>query len=328
MTVFRKLMPLLLCLSAAMPTLSHAATPAEQAFAAGQALANGAQTGTAAGVTNGSVANTVNSFNPSYYQYSTTAPQASLFLGGNGDTLSAGSGKVTACQTGAANPDKFLQQNCDAINFMAKNPTTRPQFTINPNDPNIVKSKAIQANPATLAANSLGYTSPAAIGAFTGCTNKTVTTPATFTTEVCNDFNSVTSQTCTIGRVVTVNANTNYQCNKTANAYQTQTCNRTLNAVVTQPPSVPATVTTTSTGWMVRYSWIATACPGKEIYSSPLWLTFYMGLGTSYSYYRCDLTAYSCPAKGYTLSGTTCIPVPVITSSWINGCATQQAAAL
>lgn len=316
-----------LCLSMASPVMSHAAPPAEQAFAAGQAMAQGATQGAATGITNGTVANTVNSFNPGYYQYSTTAPQASLFLGGNGDTLSAGAAKVTACKTGASNPDPFLQQNCEAINLMAKNPTTRPQFAINPNDPNIVKSRAIQANPATLAANSLGFASPSAVGAFTGCSNKTATTPATYTTEVCNDYMGIASKLCTVGRTVVVDANTDYQCNKTVNAYQTQTCSRTLNAVVTQPPSVPATVTTTSTGWMVQYTWIPTACPGKEIYSSPLWVTWYWGIGVAYSYYRCDRTTYSCPATGYTLSGTTCIPVPVITSSWVNGCASQQAAA-
>ena len=309
-----------LCLSMASPVMSHAATPAEQAFSAGQAMAQGATQGAATSINNGTVANTVNSFNPSYYQYSTTAPQASLFLGGNGDTLSAGAGKVTACKTSAANPDPFLQQNCDAINFMAKNPTTRPQFAISPNDPAIVKSRAIQANPATLAANSLGFTSPSAVGAFTGCSNKTATTPATYTTEVCNDYMGIAGQLCTVGRTVVVNANTDYQCNKTVNAYQTQTCSRTLNAVVTQPPSVPATASTTYD--CKKYSPTAFIWPFAPFV--PNWCVdwgLFVGMST-------PVTIYSCPATGYTLSGTTCIPVPVITSSWINGCATQQAAAL
>jgi len=224
-TSFSKKLVVILYLSATIPAIAHASAQTD-AFAAGQALANGAQASTVAGVTNGSVANTVNSFNPTYYQYSTNAPQASLFLGGNGDTLSAGVGKVTACKSGASNPDPFLQQNCDAINFMAKNPTTRPQFAINPNDPAIVKSKAIQANPATLAANSLGFASPSAMGAFTGCTNTTSTTPATYTTEVCNDYMSIASQTCTVGRTIIVNANTDYQCNQTANSYESLSCRR------------------------------------------------------------------------------------------------------
>jgi hypothetical protein len=206
--------------------MSHAATPAEQAFSAGQAIAQGASQGTVTGITSGTIANTVNAFNPNYYQYSSTAPQAGLFLGGNGDTLSAGVGKVTACKSGASNPDPFLQQNCDAINFMAKNPSTRPQFAINPNDPNIVKSKAIQANPATLAANSLGFANPSAVGAFTGCTNTTATTPATYTTEVCNDYMSIASQTCTVGRTIIVNANNDYQCDQTASGYETLSCRR------------------------------------------------------------------------------------------------------
>ena len=229
MTTFGSRLIVTLCMSAAIQAMSHAATPAEQAFIDGQAIAHGATQNAATGVTNGTLANTVNSFNPSYYNSSGTTPESALFLGGNGDTLTAGSAKVAACQTGTVNPDPFLQQNCDAINLMAKNPTTRPQFAINPNDPNIVKSKAIQANPATLAANSLGYASPTAMGAFSGCTTQTLTTPAAYTTEVCNDYMGINSQTCTMGQTVVVNANTSYQCNKTANTYQTQTCNRTLN---------------------------------------------------------------------------------------------------
>ena len=226
MTSFSKKLVVILYLSATIPAIAHASAQTD-AFAAGQALANGAQASTAAGVTNGSVANTVNSFNPTYYQYSTNAPQTSLYQGGNGDTISAGAGKITACQTGATNPDQFLQQNCNAINFMAKNPSTRPQFSLSPTDTNITLSKAIQANAPALAANSLGYANPAAVGtSFSGCTNTTVTTPATYQTEVCNDFNSIASQTCTMGQTVVVNANTSYQCNKTSNAYQTYTCTR------------------------------------------------------------------------------------------------------
>ena len=214
-------------------SLAAPLTPTQQAFSDAQTLAAGAQASAAANVTNGTVATTVNSFNPNYYSYSNTAPEASLFLGGNGDTSAAGVGKVTSCQTGPVNPDAFLQQNCDAINLMAKNPSVRPQFTINPSDPGIVASKAISANPSTLAANSLGFASPSAMVSFTGCTTTTKTTAPTFTTEVCNDVMNTTSPVCTVGRTITVDAKTNYQCDRTTNMYQTQMCNKTINPVVT-----------------------------------------------------------------------------------------------
>ena len=178
----------LLYLGGAIPQLSHAVTPVEQAFIDGQAAAQSAASSTSTNITNGTVAATVNSFNPSYYNYSGTAPEAGYFMNGGGDTITPGAGKVTACQTGPVNPNAFLQQNCDAINYMARNPTIRPQFTISPGDPNVAISRSIEANPATLAANSLGYASPSAIGAFTGCTTQTITTPPTYTTEVCNEY--------------------------------------------------------------------------------------------------------------------------------------------
>jgi len=119
---------------------------AAQAFAEGKALGQGA-TGAAAGnIRNGTIASTVNSFNPQYYQYSTTAPETQYFQGGNGDTHTPGANKITSCASDPANPDKFLQQNCDAINYMARNPTIRPQFTINPNDPMILNSRQIAAS--------------------------------------------------------------------------------------------------------------------------------------------------------------------------------------
>lgn len=242
----RKFILIGLCL-AGVPSLSWAAalTPAQQAaqdaavkkaFSDARILANGTVGGASASITNGTVQRTVNSFNPTYYSYSNTAPETALFMSGNGDTFTAGTAKITACQTGAANQDAFRQQNCDAISYMARNPSTRPQFTISPTDPNIAASRAIEKNASTLAAKSLGFVNPNAVGSFMGCASKTTTTPPTYGIEVCYDAATATSQMCTIGRTVVVNANTNYQCDKTANAYQTQTCNKTLNVVVTPTP--------------------------------------------------------------------------------------------
>ena len=216
----------LLYLGGAIPLLSHAVTPMEQAFLDGQAAAQSAASGASTSITNGTIATTVNSFDPNYYNYSATAPEAGYFMNGGGDTITPGAGKVTACQTGPVNPNAFLQQNCDAINYMARNPAIRPQFTLTPGDPNVARSRSIEANPATLAANSLGYASPSAIGAFTGCTTQTITTPPTYTTEVCNEYLNATSHLCTVGRTIVVDADSNYQCSQTAKSYETLSCRR------------------------------------------------------------------------------------------------------
>ena len=228
---------MLLCLGGAIPVLSHAVTPVEQAFIDGQAAAQSATSSASTNITNGTIATTVNSFDPSYYNYSGTAPEAGYFMGGSGDTITPGAGKVTACQTGPVNPNAFLQQNCEAINYMVQNPTTRPQFTINPDDPMILNSKQITANAGTLAAQSLGFADPSAVGSFTACQTTTTSTSPTYTAEVCNEYLSSTTSMCIVGRDVVVDAQSNFQCNETANAYETSTCNKTLNVTMNSLPS-------------------------------------------------------------------------------------------
>lgn len=224
---------MVLYLSGVIPLLSYAVTPAEQAFIDGQVTAQSAIPSASTNITNGTIATTVNSFNPSYYNYSNTAPEAGYFMGGSGDTITQGVGKVTACQTGPVNPNAFLQQNCEAINYMARNPTTRPQFTLPSGDPNVTRSRIIEANPGTLAATSLGYASPSAIGAFTGCTTQTITKPPIYTAEVCNEYLTTTSHMCIVGRTIVVDADANYQCSQAAKSYESLSCRRGSSTVST-----------------------------------------------------------------------------------------------
>ena len=217
---------------AAALTQAEQAAAAQKAFSDAQALAGEASASAAAGISGDTAAKTVNSFNSTYYRYSDTAPEAALFQGGNGNTQAPALDKVTSCANDPANPDKFLQQNCDAINLMAKNPSTRPQFQLT-YDPSFTKTRAIEANSSTLAANALGFVDQNAIGAFTGCTTQSQTTPATQTIEVCHEGPTGSNQTCRIGRSVVVSANTNYQCDQTTRSYESLKCGRFATATCT-----------------------------------------------------------------------------------------------
>lgn len=228
----RKIVALICLLAVSNGHLQADPMTAAQAFAEGKALGQGASGSVAGNITNGTIANTVNSFNPQYYQYSTTAPETQYFQGGNGDTYTPGASKITSCANDPANPDKFLQQNCDAINYMARNPATRPQFTINPNDPMILNSRRITANAGTLAAQSLGFADPSAIGSFTACQTTTTSTSPTYTTEVCNEYLSTTENMCIVGRDVVVDAQSNFQCNETASSYESLGCRRGVSVTV------------------------------------------------------------------------------------------------
>jgi len=213
----------------AVSSVSIAVTPAQQAFEDAQALAASAQAGAAATVSGGGVSATINQFNPTYYNSSGTAPESSLFQNGDGNTISAGQSKISDCQNGNANPDPFLQQNCDAINWMMSSKSARPVISVPPSL--FAASRAIVANAPALATSSLGIADPNAAGTFTGCVNKTVEPPPT--TKICSEFMGTANQQCTVGRVVLADEFTNYQCAKTVDTYQTQACDRTLTATVT-----------------------------------------------------------------------------------------------
>ncbi len=251
---------------AASITCAVTPTPAQQAFADAQALAAGAQGGAAASVGSGTVASTVNQFNPTYYNSNGTAPESALFQNGNGNTVSAGQAKTADCQNGTPNPDPFLRQNCEAINLMVRNPSVRPTIAIPPSM--LAPSKAIVANANALAASSLSIADPNAVGAFTGCVNKTVGPSPT--TKICSEFKGSAAQQCTVGRVVMVDEFTNYQCDKTVNTYLPQTCNRTVNVTITQPTPFAATPVymTTNGTWTSSSTWIGSLDNGRSVPSA------------------------------------------------------------
>lgn len=397
MSVYRWLAGIFLC---AASSVSIAVTPAQQAFADARALAEGAQSGAAAAVTGGGVAATINQFNPTYYNSGGTAPESSLFQNGDGNTISAGQSKISSCRNDPANPDPFLRQNCDAVNWMVRSQSARPPVTVPPSL--FTASRAIVANAPALATSSLGIADPNAVGTFTGCVNRVVTPPPT--TEICSVFSGGVEQQCTVGRVVVVDAFTNYKCDKTVDTYLPQTCDRALTATVTAVNycsisggatglgSYVQTTTTRRWGWITpaKRGWISTTttatvldphfdvtfgcvggvapnvtvtinaavqCHGGGCNSDyfPITLNFIPGTNagpvtqnmartyygawweaTTVSYDGATNTVSVSNASGPSGETITATAVPSgtagvqnnISSSWVNGCATQEASAL
>lgn len=319
-------------------TAPPAQTPAQKAFSDAQALVAGAKAGAAATIKNGGVAATVNQFNPTYYNSSGAAPESALFQGGKSidAAVKAGQAKTADCQNGIPNPDPVLQQNCDAINMMLKNPSVRPQIAIPPS--RFAASKQIVANAPALAAASLGIADPNAVGAFTGCVSKVVAPPPT--NKVCNEFTGTAAQQCTVGRVVLADTFTNYKCDKTVDAYVPRPCDKTMNVTVTQPPPIAA-ISLKGLFFAVGIMGfgIDVGCPTANMPRYRLRCdtngtiisacTFLSGttIENGVKDPRCPAPPPPCPA-GYTLSGTSCILPPVISKSITNGCTIQEAAAL
>lgn len=122
-------------------------TSTADAFNAGKTFANSGKEGAS-----GAVNSTTASSNLPYY--STSAPQSEYFQDGTNPIGAAGSQKQAECQTSQAS-SAFNQQECDAINFLTQNPTTRPKYNIDrKTDPLLNASQGIIDNPGPIPATS------------------------------------------------------------------------------------------------------------------------------------------------------------------------------
>lgn len=81
--------------------------------------------------------------------YGQSASQTQYFQGGMGQLSGPGVAKVTDCSSQAPDADAYRRQDCDAVNFVARNPSVRPAFSIDrATDPLISRANSIASNPA------------------------------------------------------------------------------------------------------------------------------------------------------------------------------------
>ncbi len=124
----------------------------------------------------------------------TNPPQSSLYGSGS---LSAPAGAVVGnCALTPGQGSSYADQACNATTFSQTNPGQRPNFTIGPNDPLLVRSKAIANNPQSIAGN--------LAGTYSTCTTQTVTSPDSYETRVCNEYRTTEQLTCQKLRTVQV----------------------------------------------------------------------------------------------------------------------------
>ena len=167
-------------------------TPAD-AFNAGKDFAN-----TGKGVAGGKINSGTGSNVLPYY--STTAPETANFQGGRSLIGGAGTNKQIQCETYKA-PNAFQQQECDAVNFMSKNPTQRQKFNIDKQtDPILTGSKGVINNPGTAPASGTGQV----------CRTVTQNNPGEYVTETCTTARKTDFSECdnTLG----IRINWNYYC--------------------------------------------------------------------------------------------------------------------
>lgn len=155
--------------------------------------------------------------------YGTNPVETQFFQGGQGALSGPGVTKMQNCSNYTPWENKIANQECEAVNFLARNPDVRPQFNIGNNDQMVLGAKNARDNAATVF-QSLGISG--GTGSSAQCTTRTETTPAQYTTETCTTLRTIEGQQCTIGRVVNIDADSNFQCDQTVSAYETLRCRR------------------------------------------------------------------------------------------------------
>jgi hypothetical protein len=186
------------------------------AFQEGKTLGGGANTATFSGIGSGAVADKVPA-------YGSSPTEAQLYQGGQGQLTEPGIGKVQNCASYTPGTDTIANQECDAVNFLARNPDIRPQFTITSNDPMILGARTAR-NSAEAVFQSSGISG--GMGSNSQCVTRTETTPAQTTTGTCSSIRELTTEQCTMGRVINIDSDANFQCEQTINAYETLKCRR------------------------------------------------------------------------------------------------------
>ena len=104
------------------------------AFQEGKTLGGGANTATFSGIGSGAAADKVPA-------YGSSPTEAQLYQGGQGQLTGPGIGKVQNCGSYTPGTNTIANQECEAINFLARNPDIRSQFTITSNDPMVLGAR-------------------------------------------------------------------------------------------------------------------------------------------------------------------------------------------
>lgn len=197
------------------------ATLADQngAFQDGKSLGSSVNQGAFSGINSGAASDKIPG-------YGTNPSETQFFQGGQGQLSGPGISKMQNCATATPDSDPIERQECEAVNFLARNPQIRPQFNITQNDPMILAAKHARNN-----AESFFQSFGMGSGSRTQCVTRT-TAQAQYMTETCSSIKEVGEQQCTVGRVIDIDTDANFQCEQTINAYESLKCRRGSSVTV------------------------------------------------------------------------------------------------
>jgi hypothetical protein len=170
--------------------------------------------------------------------FATSGTQSQYFSAGQGQTNAPGQQRTVDCANMPSSVTGISRQECEAINFMQRAPTTRPQFSVNRNEALISNTRASVRNPPA----ALGASNGTLQGNYSQCVPTTVTSPITYRTEICTDNQSAVDSRCSVGQQIVVDAHHLYQCAEQLQNLTSSTCrvpdivevDRTMNFACTE----------------------------------------------------------------------------------------------
>ena len=192
------------------------ADPQTDAFQQGKALAAGGNTA------HGKVSGNHAALNVP--GYNTDPKEAALFADGKQDLSGHGFGKQAGCV--GADTSGFAGKECDAINFLGDG---RPDYPLTRQDALFNLSDSITA------ANRDGLAGLGSGSNTGGCVTTVIKNPDLQTVEHCEEWLKTEDKRCTLGRVVKVDKDVNYQCDKTTASKTSHECHKKLSVTCTNP---------------------------------------------------------------------------------------------
>jgi len=127
--------------------------------------------------------------------YGVQPDETALFHGGEAQLRQSGVDKVSNCDGFTPSGNAMLDQDCDAVNFIAKHPQVIQSAPINPSDPMFQTTAAARSN-APAVFQSTGITT----GESGQCTTETRIIPETTTSKVCSVLKEIDAQDCLASR--------------------------------------------------------------------------------------------------------------------------------
>jgi hypothetical protein len=146
--------------------------------------------------------------------------QASYWNGGNtvlSPLVEGGSNKITECTgAGLESTDPITKQHCEAVDAMARHPSTRPTNLIDSSDPILVQGNTVANDPEAVAG--------AIDGIYASCSTVTTERPESASLETCTEFSETGAASCSVGLGVAVHPDTLYGCRESLWKLEPGTC--------------------------------------------------------------------------------------------------------